>query len=44
MTTQLQALERQVGRPLFERLPRGVAPTTAAHDLAARVAWHDCPD
>ncbi|MFE3055036.1 LysR family transcriptional regulator [Nocardia sp. NPDC059239] len=38
VTTQLQALERQVGRPLFERLPRGVAPTAAAHDLAARVA------
>ncbi|MFC9897317.1 LysR family transcriptional regulator [Nocardia sp. NPDC127579] len=38
VTTQLQALERRVGRPLFERLPRGVAPTAAAHDLAARVA------
>ncbi|MFI6866146.1 LysR family transcriptional regulator [Nocardia sp. NPDC050406] len=38
VTTQLQALERHVGRPLFERLPRGVAPTAAAHDLAARVA------
>ncbi|GAB0108096.1 LysR family transcriptional regulator [Nocardia sp. JMUB6875] len=38
VTTQLQALERQLGRPLFERLPRGVAPTAAAHDLAARVA------
>ncbi|MGW3539427.1 LysR family transcriptional regulator [Nocardia niigatensis] len=37
-TTQLQALERQLGRPLFERLPRGVAPTAAAHDLAARVS------
>ncbi|MFI1917375.1 LysR family transcriptional regulator [Nocardia sp. NPDC020380] len=38
VTTQLQALERQLGRPLFERLPRGVAPLAAAHDLAARVA------
>ncbi|MEC3915826.1 LysR family transcriptional regulator [Nocardia sp. CDC160] len=38
VTTQLQALERHLGRPLFERLPRGVAPTAAAHDLAARVA------
>ncbi|WP_067569845.1 LysR family transcriptional regulator [Nocardia acidivorans] len=37
VTTQLQALERKLG-PLFERLPRGVAPTAAAHDLAARVA------
>ncbi|WP_405133156.1 LysR family transcriptional regulator [Nocardia sp. NBC_01388] len=38
VTTQLQALERRLGRPLFERLPRGVTPTAAAHDLAARVA------
>ncbi|MFC6012728.1 LysR family transcriptional regulator [Nocardia lasii] len=38
VTTQLQALERHLGRPLFERLPRGVAPTAAAHELAARVA------
>lgn len=38
VTTQLQALERSIGRPLFERLPRGVTPTAAAHDLAARVA------
>ncbi|AYF75695.1 LysR family transcriptional regulator [Nocardia yunnanensis] len=38
VTTQLQALERHLGRPLFERLPRGVAPTAAAHDLATRVA------
>lgn len=38
VTQQLQALERHLGRPLFERLPRGVAPTAAAHDLAARVS------
>ncbi|GAB4583692.1 LysR family transcriptional regulator [Nocardia sp. IFM 10818] len=38
VTTQLQALERHLGGPLFERLPRGVAPTAAAHALAARVA------
>ncbi|MFB8007874.1 LysR family transcriptional regulator [Nocardia sp. NPDC056000] len=38
VTTQLQALERHLGRPLFERLPRGVSPTAAAHDLATRVA------
>ncbi|MRH90794.1 LysR family transcriptional regulator [Nocardia sp. SYP-A9097] len=38
VTTQLQALERRLGGPLFERLPRGVSPTAAAHDLAARVA------
>ncbi|WP_043652227.1 LysR family transcriptional regulator [Nocardia thailandica] len=38
VTQQLQALERRLGRPLFERLPRGVAPTPAADDLAARIA------
>ncbi|WP_067699640.1 LysR family transcriptional regulator [Nocardia jejuensis] len=38
VTTQLQALERHLGHPLFERLPRGVTPTPAAHDLASRVA------
>ncbi|MEU2236715.1 LysR family transcriptional regulator [Streptomyces vietnamensis] len=38
VTTQIRALERQTGRELFERLPRGVAPTPVAHDLAARVA------
>ncbi|MEU0538754.1 LysR family transcriptional regulator [Nocardia sp. NPDC005978] len=38
VTTQLQALERGIGRPLFERLPRGVTPTAAAHDLAVRVS------
>ncbi|MET8329553.1 LysR family transcriptional regulator [Streptomyces sp. NPDC005181] len=38
VTTQVRALERQSGRELFERLPRGVAPTAFAHDLAARVA------
>lgn len=27
VTTQVQALERYLGTPLFERLPRGVAPT-----------------
>ncbi|MFH9725162.1 LysR family transcriptional regulator [Streptomyces sp. NPDC017254] len=38
VTTQIRALERQTGRELFERLPRGVAPTAVAHDLATRVA------
>ncbi|MFC9999302.1 LysR family transcriptional regulator [Nocardia sp. NPDC127526] len=38
VTAQLQALERRLDRPLFERLPRGVAPTAVAHDLAARIA------
>lgn len=38
VTTQMRALERQLGRELFERLPRGVAPTAVADDLAARIA------
>ncbi|WP_460363643.1 LysR family transcriptional regulator, partial [Actinocorallia lasiicapitis] len=38
VTTQLKALEDRLGRRLFERLPRGVAPTAAADDLAARLA------
>ncbi|AKJ14890.1 LysR family transcriptional regulator [Streptomyces incarnatus] len=38
VTTQMRALERQTGRELFERLPRGVAPTAVADELAVRVA------
>ena len=38
VTTQLRALEDHLGRQLFERLPRGVTPTPAADDLAARLA------
>lgn len=38
VTTQMRALERQTGRELFERLPRGVAPTQVAEELAARIA------
>ncbi|MFD7135765.1 LysR family transcriptional regulator [Streptomyces sp. NPDC059894] len=38
VTTQMRALERQAGRELFERLPRGVAPTAVADQLAARIA------
>ncbi|WP_409056283.1 LysR family transcriptional regulator [Streptomyces sp. SYP-A7185] len=37
VTTQIKALERQVDRELFERLPRGVAPAPYADALAARV-------
>ncbi|MFD3579741.1 LysR family transcriptional regulator [Streptomyces sp. NPDC058644] len=37
VTTQIRALERQVDRELFERLPRGVAPAPYADALAARV-------
>ncbi|WP_053673465.1 LysR family transcriptional regulator [Streptomyces sp. NRRL B-1140] len=38
VTAQIRSLERQTRRELFERLPRGVAPTAVAHELAARVA------
>lgn len=38
VTSQLRALEDHMGRQLFERLPRGVTPTPAADDLAARLA------
>ncbi|MEV6104790.1 LysR family transcriptional regulator [Streptomyces sp. NPDC051940] len=38
VTTQMRALEKQTGRELFERLPRGVAPTAVADELAARIA------
>src|SRR5258708_630026 len=38
VTTQIQALETRLGRQLSARLPRGVAPTAAADELAARLA------
>ena len=38
VTAQLKALEAELGRPLFTRLPRGVEPTAAADLLARRVA------
>jgi DNA-binding transcriptional LysR family regulator len=38
VTAQLQALEAALGRPLFVRQPRGVAPTPAADLLARQVA------
>ncbi|MFJ4467780.1 LysR family transcriptional regulator [Streptomyces sp. NPDC089424] len=38
VSAQLQALEAELGRQLFERLPRGVAPTTVADALAGEVA------
>ncbi|MFM9372824.1 LysR family transcriptional regulator [Streptomyces sp. Da 82-17] len=37
VTTQIRSLESQLGRELFERLSRGVAPTPFADELAARV-------
>src|SRR5215210_4072958 len=36
----LKALEVEVGRPLFVRLPRGISPTPAAQELARAVADH----
>ncbi|MGX1267720.1 LysR family transcriptional regulator [Streptomyces phaeoluteigriseus] len=38
VTTQMRTLERQAGRELFERLPRGVTPTAVAEALAARIS------
>jgi DNA-binding transcriptional LysR family regulator len=37
VTTQIRALERALGRELFERLARGVAPAPFADELAARI-------
>ncbi|WP_329453865.1 LysR family transcriptional regulator [Streptomyces sp. NBC_01497] len=38
VSAQVQALEQQLGRQLFERLPRGVASTTVADALAGEIA------
>ncbi|MEV4177339.1 LysR family transcriptional regulator [Nonomuraea sp. NPDC049709] len=38
VTAQVKALESVLDRPLFDRLPRGVAATPAADELARRVA------
>ncbi|MBS2532521.1 LysR family transcriptional regulator [Catenulispora sp. NF23] len=40
VTAQIRTLEQRVGRELFVRLPRGVAPTAAADELARAVAPH----
>ncbi|MDX6329713.1 MAG: hypothetical protein QOI83_2096 [Streptomycetaceae bacterium] len=40
VTGQIRSLERQVGRPLFLRLPRGVSPTSVGDELAHKVAPH----
>lgn len=37
VSQQIAALEAAIGRPLFERLTKGVEPTAAAHDLAGDV-------
>ncbi|GAA1992197.1 LysR family transcriptional regulator [Catenulispora subtropica] len=38
VTTQIRALETRLGRELFERRPRGVAPLPYADELAGQVA------
>ena len=40
VSMQIRALEQQVGKPLFRRRPRGVAPTAAGRELAHAVAPH----
>ncbi|WP_026423752.1 LysR family transcriptional regulator [Actinokineospora inagensis] len=40
VTTHLRTLERELAQQLFERLPRGVAPTAVADELAARIGPH----
>ncbi|RMI35624.1 LysR family transcriptional regulator [Nocardia stercoris] len=38
VTAQVKQLETRIARPLFNRMPRGMAPTAAADELAARIA------
>lgn len=38
VTSQIRSLEQQLGRQLFQRLPRGVEPTPFARELASRIA------
>jgi DNA-binding transcriptional LysR family regulator len=40
VTAQIRTLEQRVGVELFHRLPRGVAPTAAADELARAVGPH----
>ncbi|WP_326951802.1 LysR family transcriptional regulator [Amycolatopsis sp. NBC_01307] len=40
VTAQVRALEAELGRQLFVRRARGVTPTSAADELAARIAPH----
>lgn len=40
LSQHLKALEAQLGKPLFKRLPRGLAPTPAAHALAQTLGPH----
>jgi DNA-binding transcriptional LysR family regulator len=40
LSKQIQQLEQRLGHTLFTRLPRGVAATPAAHELARRIGPH----
>jgi DNA-binding transcriptional LysR family regulator len=40
LSKQIQQLEQRLGHTLFTRLPRGVEPTGAAHELARRIGQH----
>ncbi|MEU6349357.1 LysR family transcriptional regulator [Streptomyces sp. NPDC047072] len=40
VTSQIRTLERQLGRPLFLRQPRGVTPTSIGDELAHKAAPH----
>jgi DNA-binding transcriptional LysR family regulator len=40
VTAQIRAMEATLGEQLFRRLPRGVAPTSVADELADEVAVH----
>ncbi|MEU7132892.1 LysR family transcriptional regulator [Streptomyces sp. NPDC046261] len=40
VTSQIRTLERQLGRPLFLRLARGVRPTTIGDELAHKISPH----
>ena len=40
LSQQLRSLEAHLGRRLFTRLPRGLEPTPAAHDLATTIGPH----
>jgi DNA-binding transcriptional LysR family regulator len=40
VSKQIQQLEERINHQLFTRLPRGIVPTSAAHELARRVGQH----
>jgi DNA-binding transcriptional LysR family regulator len=40
VSQHLKALESHLGRPLFDRLPRGVSPTPTGYELAASIGPH----